>query len=149
VPFMVAGMNKVDFSAVTNGQVQILGKVPDLTPLYDESRIFIAPTRFSAGIPHKIHEAAARGIPVVATSLLAQQLGWSDGVQLLVADDPKKFAEQCIRLYRDPRLWEQIRQNALEQVRQECSPIAFENTLKSIIENQENGDANHFLPNFK
>jgi glycosyltransferase involved in cell wall biosynthesis len=136
VPFIVAGMNKVDFSAWANGQVQILGKVPDLTPLYDETRIFIAPTRFSAGIPHKIHEAAARGIPVVATSLLAQQLGWSDGAQLLVADTPKKFAELCIRLHRDARLWEQIRQNALEQVRLECSPEAFENTLESIIENR-------------
>jgi O-antigen biosynthesis protein len=136
VPFMVAGMNKADFSAVTNGQVRILGKVPDLTPLYDEARIFVAPTRFSAGIPHKIHEASARGIPVVATSLLAQQLGWSDGVQLLVADNPKKFAEQCIRLYRDAGLWERIRQNALDQVRQECSPVAFKNTLESIIENR-------------
>jgi O-antigen biosynthesis protein len=53
-----------------------------------------------------------------------------------VADDPKKFAEQCIRLHRDARLWEQIRQNALDRVRRGCSPEAFENTLKSIIENR-------------
>jgi O-antigen biosynthesis protein len=134
VPFIVAGMNKVDFSSLTNGQVKILGKVPDLVPLYDEARIFVAPTRFAAGIPHKIHEASARGIPVVATSLLARQLGWNDGKHLLVADDAKKFAEQCIRLYRDAQLWEQLRQSALDQVRTECSPETFENTLKSIID---------------
>jgi O-antigen biosynthesis protein len=134
VPFLVAGMNKVDFSSVANSQVQILGKVPDLTLLYDKARIFVAPTRFAAGIPHKIHEASARGIPAVATSLLAQQLGWSDGLHMLVADDPKKFAEQCIRLYHDARLWEQIRQNALDQVQLECSPEAFANSLKSIID---------------
>jgi O-antigen biosynthesis protein len=137
VTFLVAGPNQVDFSSIANGQVEILGKVPDLTSLYDQARIFVAPTRFSAGIPHKIHEASARGIPAVATSLLAQQLGWSDGFQLLVADEPKKFAEQCIRLYRDVGLWQQIRQNALDQVRQECCPEAFENTLKSIIENRQ------------
>jgi GT2 family glycosyltransferase len=135
IPFLIAGMNKVDFSAMANGQVKILGKVPDLTSLYDEARIFVAPTRFSAGIPHKIHEASAHGIPVVATSLLAQQLDWNDGAQLLVADTPEAFAEQCIRLYRDARLWERIRKNALDQVRLECSPEVFENTLKSIIEN--------------
>jgi O-antigen biosynthesis protein len=133
VTFKVAGMNKMDFSAVANGHVKILGKVPDLTPLYNEARIFVAPTRFSAGIPHKIHEASARGIPAVATSLLAQQLGWSDGLHLLVADDPKKFAAQCVRLYRDARLWEKIRQNALDRVRLDCSPEAFENSLKSIV----------------
>jgi O-antigen biosynthesis protein len=134
VPFLIAGMNKMDFSSIANGQVKILGRVPDLTSLYDQTRIFVAPTRFSAGIPHKIHEASAHGIPVVATSLLAQQLGWSDGKQLLVADDPRKFADQCIQLYRDGRLWKQIRQNAFDQVRLECSPEAFEKSLISIID---------------
>jgi O-antigen biosynthesis protein len=135
VPFIIAGVNKVDFgNTQASSQLRVLGKVPDLTSVYDEARIFIAPTRFAAGIPHKIHEASARGIPVVATSLLAQQLGWSNGVQLLVGDTPAEFAEQCIRLYRDALLWECIRQNALDQVQLECSPEHFENELKSIVQ---------------
>jgi O-antigen biosynthesis protein len=142
VPFSVAGVNKVDFgSAAANSQLKLLGKVADLTPAYDEARIFIAPTRYAAGVPHKIHEASARGIPVVATSLLAQQLGWSNDAQLLVGDTPQEFAEQCIQLYRDVRLWERIRQNALDQVRQECSPITFQNTIESIIQRSDRQQA--------
>ena len=34
-------------------------------------KVFIAPTRFAAGIPHKVHEATANGIPCVTTELLA------------------------------------------------------------------------------
>jgi glycosyltransferase involved in cell wall biosynthesis len=135
VPFMIAGVNKIDLSASpASSQVRILGKVDDLTAVYDQARVFVAPTRFAAGIPHKIHEAAARGVPAVATSLLMRQLGWAEDTHLLVADGPRKFAEQCVRLYRDASLWERIRRNALDQVRIECSPEAFETALKSILD---------------
>ena len=134
VPLIVAGMNRLDMGRLSAcGQVRILGKIRDLTSIYDEARLFVAPTRFAAGLPHKIHEAAAHGVPVVATSLLEQQLGWRGERDLLVADDPPKFADQCIRLYRDAELWQRIRDGALERIRLECSPAAFENTLKSII----------------
>jgi glycosyltransferase involved in cell wall biosynthesis len=135
VPFTIAGINNIDLSSSsTGGQVRILGKVEDLTAVYDEARVFVAPTRFSAGIPHKIHEAAARGVPAVATSLLMRQLGWAEGTHLLVADEPRTFAEQCVRLHNDASLWERIRRDALQQVRMDCSPETFEAALKSIFE---------------
>ena len=69
---------------------------------YDACRIFIAPTRFAAGIPYKVHEAAANGLPSVVTPLLAGQLTWSHDSELLVAESAEQFAEQCLRLYRSP-----------------------------------------------
>ncbi len=135
VPFTIVGMSPIDISAtLTDDQLRILGRIDDLTSTYDEARIFVAPTRFAAGIPHKIHEAAAHGVPVIATSLLARQLGWQDGEHLLVADEPQAFADQCVRLYNDIQLWEKIRVNALNQVRLECSPQSFEDTLRLILE---------------
>ncbi len=135
VPFTIAGINNIDINAGSaDGQLRILGRVEDLTAFYDEARVFVAPTRFAAGIPHKIHEAAARGVPVVATPLLACQLGWQDGEHLLAADDPNAFADRCIRLYSDAQVWEHIRQNALERIRSECSHESFAATLKSILD---------------
>ena len=134
-PFTIAGTNSLDISADSaDSQLRVLGRVGDLAAIYDEARVFVAPTRFAAGIPHKVHEAAARGVPVVATPLLACQLGWRDGEHLLVADEPQSFAEQCIRLYSDAQLWERIRGGALDQVRLECSPELFETTLRSILD---------------
>ena len=89
--------------------VRVLGGVADLRPLYDEARVFVAPTRFASGIPLKVIHAAAHGLPVVATSLLAKQLAWQDGRELLQADSPDDFAIACATLHEDPVLWDRVR----------------------------------------
>jgi glycosyltransferase involved in cell wall biosynthesis len=108
-------------------RVTLRGAVPDLVPLYDANRVFIAPTRFAAGIPYKVHEAAAHGIPVVATSLVARQLGWRDGEAIAAADvtDPGGFAARVIALHRDATLWNRIRTAALGRVETELDPSRF------------------------
>jgi|GEM_PF-5973679 len=111
----------------------LAGKQEDLTPVYEAARVFIAPTRYAAGIPMKIHEAAARGIPVVATSLLARQLGWTDRVELLVADDPRAFADCCLELHENETLWQSIRDAALRRVAADCSQASFAESLRKII----------------
>lgn len=114
-------------------RVHFLGRVEQLDSLYAGCRVFVAPTRFAAGIPHKIHEAAAAGIPVVATSLLAKQLGWRNKRELLVADEPADFAGACARLYRDPELWQAIRDRAARAVAADCDPEKFSEHLAAII----------------
>ena len=56
--------------------------VADTEPLYAAHRLFVAPARFAAGAPYKVYEAASFGLPVVATELLREQLGWEDGLEL-------------------------------------------------------------------
>ena len=113
--------------------VEVLGTVPDLTPLYDRCRIFVAPSRLAAGIPIKVQTAAANGLPVVCTSILAEELGWRHEVELLVADDPKEFAKCCARLYSDEALWQRLRYECLERVARECSHDAFVETLARAL----------------
>lgn len=119
--------------ALESSSVRVLGAVDDLVEYYDSARVFVAPTRFSAGIPHKITEAAAHGIPVVATGTLAHQLGWSDGQELLTADTPGEFARRCIALYSNRDLWESLRTKALERVVREHSPEGFANSLRRVM----------------
>ncbi len=113
--------------------LQLLGRVDDLRPLYDRARVFIAPTRYAAGIPHKVHEAAAAGLPVVATPLLAQQLGWADGAELLVGGDPDAFAAACARLHEGEGLWQTIRERALSRIESDCAPAQFRATLDAAL----------------
>ncbi|MBT3469306.1 MAG: glycosyltransferase family 4 protein, partial [Opitutae bacterium] len=107
---------------------------PDLAPLYNQARIFVAPTRYAAGIPQKVCEAAASGIPVVSTSLIAQQLDWTAGEDLLVADSANALAEECVRLYTDSALWERIRANSASKVIKDCSPEVFDARLAGLLE---------------
>ena len=116
-------------------RVTLRGEVTDLVPLYDANRVFIAPTRFAAGIPYKVHEAAAFGLPVVATGLLARQLGWRDAEAIGAADmtDPSGFAARVVALHRDAELWERIRQSALAHVSAELDPDDFASRLGRLL----------------
>jgi hypothetical protein len=93
----------------------------------------VVPTRFAAGIPHKVHSAAALGVPAVVTELVRGQLGWEADEELLVASDPAGFAEACVRLHEDAALWADVRRRALERVRAECSPARFRQAIRELL----------------
>jgi glycosyltransferase involved in cell wall biosynthesis len=109
--------------------------VTDLAPFYAASRVFIAPTRFAAGTPYKLYEAAAHGIPIVATELLARQLGWVAGKELLTAPvaDPRRFAAQIALLYRTEMLWTRVREQAAARLAEENAPENFAADVKDIL----------------
>ena len=113
-----------------------LGFVPDPSDLYNEARLFLAPTRFAAGIPFKVHEAASFGLPVIATTLLAKQLGWAPGTDLVAhsPDDPKAFAKALIAAYGDAKRWKALREAALAQIGVECSRDAFTRAIGDILQ---------------
>ena len=119
--------------ALGGGQVEMLGLVDDLTPLYARARVFIAPHRFAGGVPLKVHEAASRGVPVVATELLGQQLGWTDGEELLLASTAAAFAAACVRLHGDPALWHALRRRALDRLAAETQTDDFTATLRAVM----------------
>jgi hypothetical protein len=73
--------------------------VTDAARPYDCYRVFVASARYPAGAPYKVFEAASFGLPVVATELLRQHLGWVEGQEILAAvgADPTAFAWQVRR----------------------------------------------------
>ena len=115
--------------------IKLLGVVPDLAPLYATRRVFISPHRLAAGIPTKILEAAAQGLPVVAPELLASQLEWKDRVELVTAgnESPASFADACVLLYKDALLWGKLRDSALAAVRRDYSQAVFTDAIKNVL----------------
>ena len=139
IKLLIAGTNnsqeiKERVKNLDNNSIKMLGRVENLTNLYNQARLFIAPTRFGAGISLKVLEAAAHGLPIISTSLIATQLGWKHEHDLLVADTAEDFAKQCIRAYQDIELWQHLRNNVLKRIEQEYSPHYFQSTLKQILE---------------
>ena len=133
VPFTVVGVNHSDrIRGMALPPARLMGAVPRLDTVYSQARVFVAPTRYAAGIPHKIHEAAAHGLPVVATSIIAGQLGWTDH-ELAVADTAEAFADSCIKVYSDVRTWTALREAAISRVRRECSPEVFQDGLRRLL----------------
>ncbi|MBA2293226.1 MAG: glycosyltransferase [Gemmatimonadales bacterium] len=119
--------------ALAGDAVHVIGRVDDLTPWFNATRVFIAPTRYAAGIPLKILHAAALGVPVACTSLLQRQLGWTDGVELVVGDDAEGFAAACRQLYQDEATWSARREAALAKVADEYSQVRFARALADAL----------------
>ncbi len=121
--FIVAGYGTDEVLGDLEGPtIRILGSQKDLRPFYEAARAFVVPTRYAAGLPFKAYEAAAFGVPLVVSDLIARQVNWRDGIDYLVGPDAERFAVQCIRLYGEEALWEELRANALQRVLDELSP---------------------------
>lgn len=134
IKLKVVGDNSAPSLATTGkDNINFTGRVDSIEEIYNTSRVFIAPTRFAAGIPHKIHEAAANGLPSVTTPLLAQQLGWKDSKELLVGDTPEAYAAQCIKLYQDEKLWQDVRDAGLAAIVEDCSQETFRKNLAGLF----------------
>ncbi len=134
VPIYIVGVcNSQKLRQFESEKIKFLGRVKDLLAFYESCKVFIAPTRYAAGIPLKLTEAAGNGLPSVVTPLLASQLGWRDKVEVLVGSDAQSFASQCIRLYQDNLLWQNIQKNAFVALERDFSTEKFANNLKNVI----------------
>ena len=116
-------------------RVSLRGSVAEAEGLYNSHRLFVAPTRYAAGLPYKVHEAASLGLPVVATELLRSQLGWMDGEELLAVDpaDAAGFARSIVRLYRDEALWRRLREGALARIRAEHDRDGYAQAVREVL----------------
>jgi glycosyltransferase involved in cell wall biosynthesis len=84
--------------------VTLAGYVDDIGALIASSTISLAPLWSGGGTRLKILEAMAIGTPVVATSKGAEGLDGISGEHLFIADEPRQFAEDVLRLLGDTGL---------------------------------------------
>jgi glycosyltransferase involved in cell wall biosynthesis len=84
--------------------VQYTGYLTDIRPVVAQSWMSVVPLRKGGGTRLKILEAMALGTPVLATTKGADGLDVTDGENILLADDPQRFAQQAMRLLRSPEL---------------------------------------------
>lgn len=111
----VVGSNPPDeIKSLAADDVLITGFIENLASLLDRMRISIAPLRYGAGVKGKIGTAMAAGVPVVATKIAAEGMSLTDGVNILLADDPEGFANAVTRVYQDEVIWNMLSQNGIE-----------------------------------
>lgn len=134
IKLWIAGTHKLDsIKNLASENIVVTGRVDDLRPFYEKSRVFIVPTRFAAGIPFKLQEAMAYGIPTVVSPLIADQLGQKNSI-LLVGENPQDFAAKIIKCYTEPVVWSELRQNALQYIKTECSLDTYRERIKSVVD---------------
>ncbi len=82
--------------------LDVTGYVDDVTPLLQETAVFIVPLHAGGGMRVKIVDGWSWGLPIVSTTIGAEGIGYTDGQDILIADTAGEFAQAAIRLLHDP-----------------------------------------------
>jgi glycosyltransferase involved in cell wall biosynthesis len=90
--------------------VTVTGTVSDIRPYLQQATIAVAPLTYGVGIQNKILEALSCATPVITTPQAISALGVTPGREVLVAQDPRVFAEQILQLLEDPQQQQRIGQ---------------------------------------
>ena len=81
--------------------VIVTGRVDDVRPPIADAAVYVVPLRVGGGTRLKIFEAMAMGKAVVSTRVGAEGLPVRDGEHLLLADEPRDFADAVVALMRN------------------------------------------------
>ena len=95
--------------------------------------MFVAPTRFAAGIPNKVIETASHGLPFVTTPILALPLGWQSKSFCRTATTPSQFARASVELAADDNLWHETRTEMLASVRRDFGDESFHEAIDRVV----------------
>ena len=73
----------------------------DVRPHIAARRVYVVPLRIGGGTRLKIFEAMAMAKAVVSTTVGAEGLPVTDGADIVLADEPARFAHAVVALIRD------------------------------------------------
>ncbi len=89
-------------------RVLSLGFVPDLTALFERSRLVLVPIWLGGGTRFKVLESLAAARPIVGTPAGVEEIGFIDGRHGLLAEDPARLADLAAELLADSGRSEQL-----------------------------------------
>ena len=116
--------------------IEVTGRVDDVRPHIAEGSVYVVPLRIGGGTRLKIFEAMAMGKAVVSTTVGAEGLPVTSGQNVIIADEPARFAQAVIHLIRDTESRRRIEAEARRLVveRYDWSAVAqdFENAFGRI-----------------
>ncbi|GAC1342333.1 MAG: glycosyltransferase [Ktedonobacteraceae bacterium] len=116
----------------TDKRITVTGYVPDIRPYLGTASVALAPLLVAAGTQFKILEALAMGTPIVTTPRCSLALGTSDGVHLLVAEEPQAYVDAIVKLLDDPQLAQRLGATGRQFVAEHYSWTNAANTLNRL-----------------
>lgn len=131
--YIVGSQPPPAITALASEQIIVTGHVPDITPLFEQVRLSVAPLRYGAGVKGKLNMSMSLGVPCVATPVAAEGMFLQDGEDVLLAADPVAFAAAVVRLHEDEALWNRLSAQGLENVRRHFSVEAAEGSLTAAL----------------
>lgn len=117
-----------EISDINHPNINFLGYVPDIEPLFKSNRMMVAPLRYGAGVKGKIGQAFEYYLPVITSTIGAEGMNLIHNENLLIEDTKEGFANAIINLYTDKMLWQKLQNNSENSLK----PFSREK-VKSVI----------------
>jgi polysaccharide biosynthesis protein PslH len=100
--YLVGNGSDITLKDIKDPSITITGQLPSVLPYLCYADVAVVPLKFESGTRFKILEAGACSIPVVSTTLGAEGIPVTHGIEILIADDPENFAREIMTLLSDP-----------------------------------------------
>lgn len=94
--------------ATPESGVVITGYVDDVRPYVAKAAVYVVPLRIGGGTRLKVVDALAQGKAIVSTTIGCEGIEVTPGENILIADEPRAFADQVIGLLRNPEERERL-----------------------------------------
>jgi glycosyltransferase involved in cell wall biosynthesis len=111
----------------------VAGFVEDLSKVYSESKAFIAPLLYGAGVKGKVIQALSFGLPGIVSKIAAEGTLLSKSNCVYITDDPLEFASYVLNLCTDEGLNHEMSENGLRYVLENHSLDVAKSALSKIV----------------
>ena len=111
---------------------RIVGYVEDVSPYFLNSRIFVAPLRYGAGIKGKIGQSLEFGLPLVTTNVGAEGFDFQENRNIIIGNTSHEIVDNIILLYQNKELWEKISSDS-KKVIEPFSNYTIEQKIVSLM----------------
>ena len=109
------------------------GHAENISDVFRQARILLAPLRFGAGLKGKLMDAMSFGLPFVTTPVGLEGFSHKKACPGLASHNAAELANKAAILYRDKALWTQVQQNGLEFIRKHFNKDIHTTSLKEAI----------------
>lgn len=120
--------------------VEVMGFVDDISVEIRAARVCVVPIHFGGGTRIKILEAFAYRRPVVSTTIGASGLEVRHDEDLLLADDPRSFADHVVQVLQDRSLAKRLSESGFNTWSRRYTPSQFHKHMVSVLSDHPSGD---------
>ncbi|GAA3770204.1 glycosyltransferase [Flavobacterium ginsengiterrae] len=117
---------------LNSDKFKVLGYAENVAPYFLNSRIFVAPLRYGAGIKGKIGQSLEFGLPLVTTDIGAEGFNFYDNKSIMVGNTSQEIVDNIILLYQSKEVWEKVSSGS-KNVIEPFSISSIEQKILSLI----------------
>lgn len=139
IKVVIAGQNAKKLGSLIDKNINIINIEPDninkVKELFRENTLFIAPIFGPGGTRLKILAAMGSGMPVISSVTGIEGLEVDNNKNVLIANNPERFVKSIKIILSDKELYDKIRTNAYNLIKEKYQWSQTAKELESVYKN--------------